>query len=163
MSLASSAFDARGLAVIIALTAFATFEHARETAPETQKLVATERDPEPAQPTTADPELSSPDGGSRSHPRYALPGDGSREIRDYRPSLVLQVRRDGSVRVAGKPLVDLEVDNLFHATYAHDKDTQILIKAHPSVAHARVVDLLERAKQSGLMRFAIGTSDGTRD
>jgi len=162
MSVATSAFDggaagrARGLAVVLALTAFAMLAHEAER---TQPFVS-ERDGAAQSLAIPHREVSSPSGSSRrAHERYALPGGGSYAAADARPSLVLLVRIDGAVRVAGKWFGDREIENLFHAAFAHDKATQIVIKAHRGVAHRRVVDLLERAKQSGLTRFAIGTTD----
>jgi biopolymer transport protein ExbD len=90
-----------------------------------------------------------------------LPDGGGRALTDYRPSLVVLVQEDGAVRVAGKPFTDEQVDNLFRAVFIRDVKTEIVVKAHRAVPHRRVVDILERAKQSGLTRFAIGTSDDT--
>ena len=55
---------------------------------------------------------------------------------------------------------DTEIDNLFRAAFARDKNTQVVLKADKGVQHGRVVNLMERAKQAGLTRLAIGTSGG---
>ena len=44
---------------------------------------------------------------------------------------------------------DAELDNLFRAAFARDKNTQVVLKADKGVAHGRVVNLMERAKQAG--------------
>ena len=41
-----------------------------------------------------------------------------------------------------------------------DKTTQVVLKADKGVAHGRVVNLMERAKEAGLTRLAIGTAGG---
>jgi hypothetical protein len=157
VSLAVSSFDARGLAVVVALTAFAIVEREFEATPEpthrfvaaepTQKLVAVEHQPPDVEKC----------GDCGAHPTYPLPAE-VQAPEDWRPSLVVQVRIDGSVRVVGKLFDDRELDNLFRAAFAHDMGTQIVLKAQKGVAHRRIVDLMERAKATGLKRIAIGIS-----
>lgn len=89
-----------------------------------------------------------------------LPSGTAQEIDPSKASLVLTVPVSGDVAVAGKPLRDDELDNLFRAAVARDKDTQLVIKADKGVAHGRVVNLMERAKAAGLSRLAFGTSGG---
>ena len=76
----------------------------------------------------------------------------------YPQSLVLTVPLEGDVDVGGKRIPDAELDNLFRAAFARDKNTQVVLKADKGVQHGRVVNLMERAKQAGLTRLAIGTS-----
>jgi biopolymer transport protein ExbD len=49
---------------------------------------------------------------------------------------------------------------VFAAAFARDKSTQVILKADKSVAHGKVVNIMERAKNAGLTRLAIGTSGG---
>lgn len=86
-----------------------------------------------------------------------LPQGQSQEIDTSKASLVLEVSVEGNVYVAGKPMTDPQLDNLFHAAFQHDKNTQVVLKADKGVPHGRVVNLMERAKQTGLSRLAIGT------
>jgi hypothetical protein len=88
--------------------------------------------------------------------RIDLPSGRSTEIDPSVESLVLEVTPELIV-VAGKPIRDDDLDNLFRAAYARNKATQVLLKAARDVPHARVVQLMERAKQAGLSRLAIGT------
>ena len=55
---------------------------------------------------------------------------------------------------------DPDLDNLFRAAFARDKQTQVVLKADKGVSHGKVVNLMERAKQVGLTRLAIGTAGG---
>ncbi len=89
-----------------------------------------------------------------------LPSGQSSEIDPTKASLVLEIPLDGDVYVGGKPLKDAQLDNLFRAAFSRDKNTQVVLKADKGVAHGRVVNLMERAKQTGLTRLAIGTGGG---
>lgn len=73
------------------------------------------------------------------------------------PPLVVEVSATGEVLVAGKAMPDAALDNLFRATFARDKAALVVIKPDKATPHARLVNLVERAKQAGLTRLAIGT------
>jgi biopolymer transport protein ExbD len=89
-----------------------------------------------------------------------LPSGAAQEIDPSKAALTLTIPMSGDVVVAGKTLRDDELDNLFRAAFARDKTTTVILKADKGVAHGRVVNLMERAKQAGLSRLAIGTSGG---
>ena len=86
-----------------------------------------------------------------------LPSGASQEIDTSKASLVLVIPLSGDVSVGGKVWSDSELDNLFRAAFQKDKTTQVVLKADKGVAHGRVVNIMERAKQAGLTRLAIGT------
>ena len=94
----------------------------------------------------------------RSGLKVNLPSGQAQEIDTKAQSLVLTVPLQGDVDVGGKSIPDAELDNLFRAAFARDKNTQVVLKADKGVQHGRVVNLMERAKQAGLTRLAIGTS-----
>ncbi len=89
-----------------------------------------------------------------------LPSGAAQEIDTSKQSLVLVIPIEGNVVVGGKPMSDAELDKVFRAAFTQDKQTQVVLKADKGVAHGRVVNLMERAKQVGLTRLAIGTSGG---
>ncbi len=89
-----------------------------------------------------------------------LPSGQAQEIDPSKASLVLVVPINGDVVVGGKAMKDDEIDALFRAAFTKDKQTQVVLKADKGVQHGRVVNLMERAKQAGLTRLAIGTSGG---
>ncbi|HET7499370.1 MAG TPA: biopolymer transporter ExbD [Kofleriaceae bacterium] len=89
-----------------------------------------------------------------------LPSGAAQEIDTSKASLVLVVPLSGDVAVGGKLMRDDQIDALFQAAFQRDKTTQVVLKADKGVAHGRVVNLMERAKQAGLTRLAIGTSGG---
>lgn len=96
----------------------------------------------------------------RSGLKVNLPQGQAQEIDPSKASLVLVIPLTGDVDVGGKRIGDGDLDNLFRAAFSRDKNTQVVLKADKGVPHGRVVNLMERAKQAGLTRLAIGTSGG---
>ena len=92
--------------------------------------------------------------------KITLPSGQSQELDPTKASLVLEIPLTGDVVVGGKPMTDASLENLFRAAFSRDKNTQVVLKADKGVQHGRVVNLMERAKSSGLTRLAIGTSGG---
>ncbi len=90
-----------------------------------------------------------------------LPSGQAQEIELNQQSLVLIIPISGEVSVGGKLMHDDQLDNVFHAAFQKDKKTQVVLKADRGVAHGRVVNIMERAKQAGLTHLAIGTSGGS--
>ena len=86
-----------------------------------------------------------------------LPQGQAQEIDPSKASLVLVIPLQGDIDVGGKRIADTDLDNLFRAAFTRDKNTQVVLKADKGVQHGRVVNLMERAKQAGLSRLAIGT------
>lgn len=89
-----------------------------------------------------------------------LPQGQAQEIDPTKASLVLVIPLQGDIDVGGKRIPDGDIDNLFRAAFTRDKTTQVVLKADKGVPHGRVVNLMERAKQAGLSRLAIGTGVG---
>ncbi len=96
----------------------------------------------------------------RSGLKVNLPQGQAQEIDPSKASLVLVIPLQGDVDVGGKRIADGDLDNLFRAAFSRDKSTQVVLKADKGVPHGRVVNIMERAKQAGLTRLAIGTSGG---
>lgn len=89
-----------------------------------------------------------------------LPSGQSQEIDLTKRSLILVIPVQGDIVVNGKAIGDPELDNMFRRAFLDDKTTQVVIQADKGVQHGRVVNVMERAKASGLTRLAIGTSGG---
>lgn len=89
-----------------------------------------------------------------------LPSGAAQEIDTSKQSLVLVIPLSGDVSIGGKVMHDDQLDAVFHAAFQRDKGTQVVLKADRGVAHGRVVNIMERAKQAGLTHLAIGTSGG---
>lgn len=96
----------------------------------------------------------------RSGLKINLPAGQAQELDPAKASLVLEIPIQGDVVIGGKAMPDGTVDNVFRAAFQRDKNTQVVLKADKGVAHGRVVNLMERAKQAGLTRLAIGTAGG---
>lgn len=93
----------------------------------------------------------------RSGLKVNLPQGQAQEIDPSKASLVIIIPIQGDVDVGGKRIADADIDNLFRAAFARDKNTQVVLKADKGVQHGRVVNIMERAKAAGLSRLAIGT------
>ena len=96
----------------------------------------------------------------RSGLKVNLPQGQAQEIDPSKASLVLVIPLTGDIDVGGKRIPDADLDNLFRAAFTRDKNTQVVLKADKGVPHGKVVNLMERAKQAGLSRPAIGTGGG---
>jgi biopolymer transport protein ExbD len=90
--------------------------------------------------------------------KVTLPSGAAQEIDTSKASLVLVIPLSGDVVVGRMPMRDDQLNSLFQAAFQRDKTTQVVLKADRGVAHGRVVNIMERAKQAGLTRLAIGTS-----
>jgi biopolymer transport protein ExbD len=86
-----------------------------------------------------------------------LPSGQSAEIDVTAKSLVLDIPLEGNVYVGGKAMTDADLDKLFRHAVVQNKQTQVILRADRGVSHGRVVNIMERAKQSGLSKLAIGT------
>jgi biopolymer transport protein TolR len=86
-----------------------------------------------------------------------LPSGQSAEIDRTKESLVLDIPIEGNVYVGGKAMSDDELAKLFRFAVVKSKQTQVILRADRGVSHGRVVNVMERAKQAGLSRLAIGT------
>jgi biopolymer transport protein ExbD len=95
-----------------------------------------------------------PATGSEEAIEMQLPSGESREIDPGRSSVVVELRKDER-RVNGSPVTDADLDRLFRDAFARDRETQVILRPQSDVPHARVVDVIERAKAAGLTRMAI--------
>ncbi len=89
-----------------------------------------------------------------------LPSGAAQEIDLTKKSLILMIPVSGDVNVNGTSIPDDQIDNMFRRAFLDDKNTQVVIQADKGVQHGRVVNVMERAKQAGLTRLAIGTTAG---
>ncbi len=92
--------------------------------------------------------------------RITLPSGKAQEIDTSKTSIVLEVPVKGDVAIGGKTIADGDVDNLFQAAFIRDKNTQVIFKGDKAASYGRVVNLMERAKEKGLVHVAIQTSGG---
>src|SRR5262249_40232280 len=88
--------------------------------------------------------------------KITLPSGKAQEIDTSKASLVLMIPIQGDVEIGGKAMKDVDIDAVFNAAFQRDKGTQVILKADKGVAHGRVVNLMERAKNAGLTHLAIG-------
>ncbi len=108
--------------------------------------------------TAQQQEQQQTDAEKRSGLRVNLPQGKAQEIDTSKQSLVLTIPMQGNVDIGGKSMQDADIDSVFLAAFQRDHNTQVILKADKGVAHGRVVNLMERAKDAGLTHLAIGTS-----
>ena len=88
-------------------------------------------------------------------PQAVVPAGGAIDVQmiarpdAQQPSLVLDVVAGGA-KIAGTLVADGEIA----ATIQHDQTMQLVVRAEPGIAHARVVSVIDRAAQAGFTRFA---------
>jgi biopolymer transport protein ExbD len=130
------------MVVIFMVTALAEVEQTRKQQQETKK------------------EAEQSETEKKSGLRVNLPSGKAQDIDSSKASLILTIPVQGDVDIGGKTIPDPQIDQVFAAAFARDKNTQVILKADKSVAHGKVVNIMERAKNAGLTRLAIGTSGG---
>ncbi len=86
-----------------------------------------------------------------------LPDGAAKEIEAGSKSLVVGILANGEIYVNGQRVAETDLDTIFQKNYRDNKDTQVVIQADGKAQHERVVNVMERAKNSGLKRIAIAT------
>ncbi len=85
----------------------------------------------------------------------ALPrADPSASELAARPSLTLHIDRSG-LQIDGVPMSETAADTRFGKAAAADPLTNLVVVADRETPHARVVEVLDRAKRAGLTNIAI--------
>lgn len=105
-------------------------------------------------------ETTQAENEKKSGLRVNLPSGKAQDIDTSKASLVLTIPTQGDVDIGGHTIPDAQIDQVFVESYKRDKNTQVILKADKAVAHGKVVNIMERAKNAGLTRLAIGTSGG---
>jgi biopolymer transport protein ExbD len=70
--------------------------------------------------------------------------------------LVVTIVADGSIRIGGAKIADADVPQKLRS-FATRKDAELVIQADQRAPHARVVFVLDHAKNAGLTRLSIST------
>jgi len=131
------------MVVIFMVTALAEVEQSRKQQAESKKEVEQQSEIE-----------------KKSGLRVNLPSGKAQDIDTSKASLILTIPMQGDIDIGGKTIPDTQIDQVFAGAFVRDKNTQVILKADKQVAHGKVVNIMERAKNAGLTRFAIGTSGG---
>jgi biopolymer transport protein ExbD len=97
---------------------------------------------------------------SREGVKVNLPKGSQKEIDPGAKSLVVSILKSNEIRVAGQPVKEEDLKNLFVSAVAKDASTQVIIEADEGVTHGTVVGIMGLAKSSGLTRLAIATRGG---
>jgi biopolymer transport protein ExbD len=130
------------MVVIFMVTALAEVEQSRKQQAESKK------------------EVEQSETEKKTGLKVNLPSGKAQDIDSSKASLILTIPTQGDIDIGGKIIPDTQIDQVFAAAFARDKNTQVILKADKQVAHGKVVNIMERAKNAGLTRLAIGTSGG---
>lgn len=71
---------------------------------------------------------------------------------------VVTLPRDGSLLVDGEPVAEEALFERARAALAANPDLRAVIQADGDVPHRRVIGVLDRLKEAGIVRVAFGTS-----
>jgi biopolymer transport protein ExbD len=86
-----------------------------------------------------------------------LPRGGKADEAGVVRDVTVAILSDGRAVVAGQVLEDAALRDAFAAAHARSAQTVVLFQADEGVAHGRVVQVMEMARQVGLSRLAIAT------
>ncbi len=71
--------------------------------------------------------------------------------------LTILVSAGGGLFIQGKPVTDQEAQTNLASTAAHNKDARVLVKGDRTVPYARIMDVMDMARQSGLTHITLPT------
>jgi biopolymer transport protein ExbD len=103
--------------------------------------------------TTAIAEAGNEEGGFKVNLPRGGKGDEAGLVRD----VTVAILADGRAVVAGRVLDDAALRAAFGEAHGRSADTVVLFQADEGVPHGRVVEVMEFARQAGLVRLAIAT------
>ena len=86
-----------------------------------------------------------------------LPRAKSQEIRHDTDEIVIALTQRGQIVLHGKAIDLDQLALVFENTAATQKNTMVILQADDKVAHGRVVEVMDLAKDKGLERLAIAT------
>lgn len=87
-----------------------------------------------------------------------LPETATREgAPETTKDLTINLGADGKLYVDGKEQTPALVQGMLKATAARNKDARVLVKADRSVVYARVMEVMDMARQAGLTHITLPT------
>lgn len=86
-----------------------------------------------------------------------LPRAKAHEIQHKTEEIVVALTSDGQIILHGKSINVEQLGAIFDATAEQSKATMVILQADQDVAHGRVVEVMDLAKEKGLERLAIAT------
>jgi biopolymer transport protein ExbD len=103
--------------------------------------------------TTAIAESGRDEGGFKVN----LPKGAKGDVGGVSHDITVVILQDGRVVVGGKVLDGPALKATFADAKAHGNDPLVMFQADEGVAHGRVVQVMEQAREAGLTRLAIAT------
>lgn len=89
--------------------------------------------------------------------RINLPQAQAETVRHERKDLRVRIDAEGALYLGDQRASPDDLDLRFREAAGEDRETMVVIEADEQTAHKFVVDVMDRAKGSGLQRLAIAT------
>jgi biopolymer transport protein ExbD len=74
-------------------------------------------------------------------------------------TVALSIAGDGAIFFGTSRIEDDKLPMMLRAIMTRDRDAQLVLHVDRSVPHARVIFVIDQAKQAGLTRIALATGD----
>jgi biopolymer transport protein ExbD len=101
-------------------------------------------------------------GGQNGGLKVNLPRAGKTASGDQMHDIAVAVLEDGRTVVGGKVVDEDALAQLLDKAHRENPETLVLVQADQSVAHGKVVAVMDLARRHGLGRLAIATRDDGR-
>ena len=101
-------------------------------------------------------------GGARAGMKVNLPKGGAADVTAKASDLPVAVLADGRLVVGSDVVTSDELKLALQKAREKDPDTVVVIQADEGVAHGKVVQVMELAKEAGLPHLAIGVREGPK-
>lgn len=89
--------------------------------------------------------------------KVTLPKSSAEKIKKEKDEIEVTIAKDGTLHVEGKEITLDRLKALFEESAAAGKESTAIINADESVAHGRVVEVMDIAKEAGISKLAIAT------
>ncbi len=101
-------------------------------------------------------------GGQNGGLKVNLPRAGKTASGDQMHDIAVAVLEDGRTVVGGKVVDEATLAQLLDKAHGENPETLVLVQADQSVAHGKVVAVMDLARRHGLARLAIATREDGR-
>ncbi len=88
-----------------------------------------------------------------------LPRASAREIPKEKKSINVAVDKNGAISISGKKYSSDELIEYFKKESKNSSDLMLIIQADKIAQHGKVVEIMDMARNSGIMRIGIATQE----
>ena len=84
-----------------------------------------------------------------------LPKASSKSVQNQAKDVLVAIRQNGEILYDNRVLSIDDLEGVFSARYADDKDLVVVVRADKGAKHGRVVEVMDLAKKVGFSKLAI--------